>query len=189
MPRNAKFNKEEIILKAIEIVECQGMEFLTARSLGECLGSSARPIFTTFDSMDDVINGVNQFANNLYQSYVKVGLQEEIAFKGVGMAYIKFAKEHPNLFKLLFMKQIDTHPNTNNVLGIIEDSYQDILNSITEHYGVSNEFAKELYLDMWIFSHGIATLIANKMCELTEEEISNRLNMVCKSLIMLEVKK
>ena len=42
---------------------------------------------------------------------------------------------------------------------------------------------------MWIFSHGIATLIANKMCELTEEEISNRLNMVCKSLIMLEVKK
>ena len=65
MPRNAKFNKEEIILKAIDIVESQGIEFLTARSLGEWLGSSSRPIFTTFDSMDDVICGVNQFANDL----------------------------------------------------------------------------------------------------------------------------
>lgn len=54
---------------------------------------------------------------------------------------------------------------------------------------VSKEFAKELYLDMWIFSHGIATLIVNKMCELTDEEISDRLNLVCRSLIMYEVKK
>ncbi len=189
MPRNAKFNKEEIILKAIEIVECQGMEFLTARSLGNSLGSSARPIFTTFDNMDDVIKGVNQYANNLYQSYVKVGLQEEIAFRGVGIAYITFAKEHPNLFKLLFMKQIETLPSTNNVLGLIEDSYDEVLNSITEHYRVSKEFAKELYLDMWIFSHGIATLIVNKMCNLTEGEILDRLNIVCRSLIMCEVKK
>ena len=189
MPRNAKFNKEEIILKAIDIVESQGIGFLTARSLGERLGSSSRPIFTTFDSMDDVIRGVNQFANDLYQSYVKIGLQEEIAFRGVGIAYIKFAKEHPNLFEILFMKQIDNHPSTNNVLGIIEDSYEEVLNSITEHYRVSKEFAKELYLDMWIFSHGIATLIVNKMCELTDEEISDRLNLVCRSLIMYEAKK
>ncbi|HBD06199.1 MAG TPA: TetR family transcriptional regulator [Firmicutes bacterium] len=188
MPQKAKFSKEEIIKSAIEIIESQGIEYLTARSLGEKLGSSARPIFTTFKNMDDVLKGVNCYANDLYQKYISDGLKEALAFKGVGTSYIRFATKHPKLFQLMFMKEQKEIPDINNVLGSIEGSYQGILNSITNSYKVSEDVAKKLYLHMWIYTHGIAVLIVNKMCKFTSSEISDMLTTVCKSLIMNGVK-
>lgn len=188
MPQKAKFSKEEIINSAISIVENRGIESLTARALGKELGTSSRPIFTTFKNMDDVIKGVHIFANNLYQNYISEGLKEPIAFKGVGKAYIRFAIEHPKLFQIMFMKEQSEIPNIDNILGLIEGSYQRILDSITGYYKVSDKIAKKLYLHMWIYTHGIATLIVNKMCKFTGEEISNMLTVVFKSLIMNGVK-
>lgn len=189
MPQKAKFDKEQIINAAISIIEENGYEFLTARALGQKLGSSARPIFTTFRNMDEVSAGVISFANNLYQSYVNEGLKQSPAFKGVGTYYIKFAKEHPKLFELLFMKEQNGLPGPNNILGIIEDSYKAIMDSITKSYNVSERLAEELYIHMWIYSHGIAVLIVNKMCNFSDEEISDMLTTVFKSLIINKLKK
>lgn len=187
MPRKAKFSKDEIIIKAVEIVENKGIGFLTARALGEVLGSSARPIFTTFNNMDEVFEGVKAFADKLYQSYVAKGLEEDLAFKGVGTAYIRFASEHPKLFQVLFMSE--NNADLDNILYSIEGSYQKILDSITQTYPVSEDFARQLYIDMWIYTHGIAVLIANKTCKFTAEEISDRLTTIFKSLIVDGVKK
>lgn len=184
MPQKAKFDKTEIITAAVRIIEKDGYEALTARSLGRELGSSARPIFTTFKSMKEVFDGVTAFANDLYQSYVADGLRRPIAFKGVGTSYIEFAAQHPQLFRLLFMKEHDKVPDSKSVLRTIENSYQEILNSITQSYNVSEEFAKRLYINMWIYSHGIATLTVNKMCIFDAEEISDMLTTVFRSLIM-----
>ena len=183
MPQKAKFSKKEIIDAAVSIVENTGLAALTARALGEKLGTSPRPIFTTFNNMDEVIKGVFDYANRLYQSYVATGLEQTPAFKGVGTAYITFAKEHPKLFQLLFMKEQTEVPDLNSVLGIIEDSYFEILNSITRSYNVDEKFAKKLYLHMWIYTHGIAVLTVNGMCRFSGEEISDMLSEVCKSLI------
>lgn len=184
MPPKAKFEKNEIITAAVEIIEEQGSEYLTARSLGGKLSSSPRPIFTAFKSMDEVLDGVKARANNLYQSYVDEGLRQTPAFKGVGTAYIKFASEHPKLFQLLFMTEKTELPSVHGVLGIIEDSYRKIVGSITSAYGVSEAFAKELYLNMWIYSHGIAVLIATKMCRFSAEQISDMLTTVFKGLMI-----
>lgn len=188
MPQKAKFSKEEIIAAAVSIVEEKGEEFLTARTLGEKLKSSARPIFTAFNSMDEVFFGVHAYANNLYQSYVADGLKETPAFKGVGMSYIRFATEHPKLFGLLFMKEHNKVPDSNSVLGLIEDSYRKIMDSITGAYHVSEEFAQKLYFHLWVYSHGVAVLIATKMCKFSTEEISEMLTEIFKSLLINGVK-
>lgn len=184
MPRNAKFTKEEVISKALEIVEAEGVERLTARSLGEKLGSSSRPIFTVFNSMEEVLAGVDELARLIYKGYIDEGLKEDIAFKGVGKSYIRFANEHPKLFQLLFMKEHAEVPDSASVLGLIDDSYQRILDSITQSYPVGTETAKELYMHMWIYSHGIAVLIANKMCRFDDAQISDMLTEIFKSLLI-----
>lgn len=183
MPQKAKFCKEEIISAAVDMIENQGIAYLTARTLGQKLGSSSRPIFTTFKNMEEVLEGVNAFAQQVYHNYVMNGLQEKIAFKGVGMAYIRFASEHPQLFQLLFMKQQPDFSNTQNILGLIENDYQNILDSITLNYHLSEEKAKKLYLHMWIYTHGIAVLMVNKMCSFNEIEISSMLTSIFKCLI------
>lgn len=184
MPPKPKFTKDKITEIALQIIERDGLESLTARNLGKELGSSARPIFTVFNSMQDVTDAAIKKADNIYASYVNEGLQAPLPFKGVGMAYIRFAEERPKLFQLLFMKEKCTLPNTNSVLMGIETNYDKILNSICNSYGIAEDIAKKLYLHTWIYSHGIAVLIATKVCEFTTEQISQMLTDVFISLLM-----
>ena len=95
MPRKNMFTREQIVSSALELVREQGMEALTARGLGEKLGASSKPIFSWFRSMEQVQAAVMEAADQVYQTYLKSGMQEGKypPFKAAGMAYIRFAKE------------------------------------------------------------------------------------------------
>lgn len=183
MPPKAKFTREEIIDAAIQIVRGKGMEAVTARELGTVLGSSARPIFTVFDSMEEVNEEILKAAKHLYKLYVKQGLEESIAFRGVGLAYIRFAVEEPRLFQLLFMKEQGETKNIENILPFIDESYEAILQSVQGPYQLSKEDAQTLYQHLWIYTHGIATLIATGVCTFTAEEIQTMITDVFTGLI------
>ncbi len=105
MPPKAKFTKEEIVEAALDLVKTDGFEALTSRALGTRLSSSARPIFTVFQSMDEVQQAVIGAAKALYKEYVDKGLTWEHPFKGVGTQYILFSIHEPKLFQLLFMTE------------------------------------------------------------------------------------
>lgn len=183
MPPKAKFTKEEIVDAAFHIVKADGFEALTSRALGTRLGSSARPIFTVFQSMDEVQQAVIEAAKALYKGYVDQGLMWEHPFKGVGTQYILFSIQEPKLFQLLFMTEQPQIPDFSGVLPLIEESYEEILLSIQNDYGISRHLAEKLYHHLWIYTHGIATLCATKMCRFTGEEISSMITEVCTSIL------
>lgn len=172
MPPKAKFSRDEIVEAALVIVKEAGIQALTARALGERLGSSARPVFTVFQSMEEVQDAVLKAAKALYRGYVERGLTEKPAFKGVGTQYILFAVKEPKLFQLLFMEEQEQVPDLTGVLSLIDESYDKILSSIEEEYGLVGAPAERLYRHMWIYTHGIATLCATRMCRFTGQEIS-----------------
>ncbi len=172
MPPKAKFTKEEIIEAALEIVRSKGFPALTARALGAKLGSSARPIFTIFQSMEEVQQAVTCAAKAMYREYVQRGLADTPAFKGVGTQYILFSMNEPKLFQLLFMEERIDVPELSDVLPIIDESYDAILSSVKDGYGLTVETAEKLYRHLWIYTHGIATLCATKTCRFTGGEIS-----------------
>lgn len=172
MPPKAKFTKEEIIEAALKIVRSKGFSALTARALGAKLGSSARPIFTVFKGMEEVQQAVIDSAKALYKEYVMRGLKDTPAFKGVGTQYILFSVNEPKLFQLLFMKEQEDVPKLSAVLPVIDESYGEILSSVKDGYVLTNETAEKLYRHLWIYTHGIASLCATKMCSFTGEEIS-----------------
>lgn len=172
MPPKAKFTREEIINAAFEMVRRDGLEILTARSLGAALGSSARPIFTVFKSMEEVQTEVIDKAKRLYESYEDEDMKGANAFKGSGTGYIRFASDEPKLFRLLFMKEKSDVPSPERVLEEIDDYSEKILNTVQEQYGLGREAAARVYLHLWLYSHGIAVAIATKICTFTEEQIS-----------------
>lgn len=183
MPPKAKFEKNEIIEAALKIVKEQGISALTARSLGKELGSSPRPIFTVFRSMEEVQTELIAKANSVYADYVKKGLNSVLAFKGVGTQYILFAINEPKLFQLLFMSEQKTVLSLSNVLPAIEEHYEDILESIRSGYSIDGGNAERLYRHLWIYVHGIATLCATKTCRFSADEISVMMTDVFTSLI------
>lgn len=187
MPPKARFTKDEIIEAALDIVRTDGFQALTARALGTKLGSSARPIFTVFQSMEEVQQEVIKAARERYNLYVKQAFSQsqasENTFKRVGAQYILFAVTEPKLFQLLFMKEQENRPDVTGVLPLIDENYERILDAIHQNYGLDTESAKKLYQHLWIYSHGIATLCATGMCRFTGEEISEMMTEVCSSIL------
>ena len=188
MPPKAKFTKEEIIAAALQIVRESGMEAVTARELGARLGSSARPIFTVFDNMEEVLAGVEDMARELYRQYVERGLTQTPAFRGVGLEYIQFAIQEPKLFQLLFMSEKSGENDVAHVLALIDRNYEVILKSVQDLYGLDREKADKLYRHLWIYSHGIATLCATKVCRFTPQDIGGMLTEVFTGLF-IKIKK
>lgn len=186
MPPKAKFTREEIIEMALHITKESGIDAVTARELGNQLGSSARPIFTVFENMDEVKALVIARVKELYGQYVKEGLENQIAFKGVGIAYIRFAIEQPRLFQILFMSPVQGKKDVSMILPVIDDNYEKILNSVQEPYGLERKAAERIYQHLWTYSHGIAAMLATGLCGYTMEQIEERLTEVFKSLLMEE---
>ena len=183
MPPKSKFTREQITQAALNIVREQGLEGLTARALGKRLGSSACPIFTVFENMEEVQQAVLEAAGACYREYVERGLSEKLAFKGVGTQYILFAVEEPRLFQILFMSGRTGRADFENVLPLIDESYEQILLSITAGYGLQETAAERLYRHLWIYTHGIAALCVTQTCCFTGEEISGMLTEVFSSLL------
>ena len=183
MPPKCKFTREEIIQSALEIARSEGVSAITARALGAKLGSSSKPIFSVFENMEEVQAEVQKAAKALYAEYVQIGLRQEEAFKGVGRQYILFAIKEPKLFQLLFMSEQPQKPSVAGVLPIIDESYDQILQSVQNGYGLGEKDAENLYRHLWIYTHGIAVLCATNMCCFTAEEISGMMTEVCRSLL------
>ena len=97
-PKN-KFTKTEMVEAALRVVRAKGAGGLTAKNIGDELGTSTQPIFTAFGSMDGIKTAVYAAAVDVYDRYTHAGLQEDIPFLGVGKQYIRFAREEPELYR------------------------------------------------------------------------------------------
>lgn len=186
MPPKAKFTKEEIINAAFDIVRKNGLLSLTARTLGAKLGSSARPIFTVFTGMEEVIAEVKACARKEYNKYINVAFEQadDKPFKMVGYMFIKFAQDEPYLFRMLFMLDEFASMDSNSVLPLIDSNYERIFALVRDYYHTSIENARILFEHLWIYSHGIASLCATKSCSFTDDEIKNMLSFVAQGLFM-----
>lgn len=170
MPPKMKFTREEIIAAALEIVREGGMTALTARNLASALGSSAKPVFGLFENMQQVQDEVVRAANHEYQGFLYTEMMRGIykPYKASGMAYIAFARRSPELFKLLFMRDRSAMEQTQAE----DESIEDIIALISRNTGLSREDARLFHLEMWIFVHGIATMIVTGYLDWGEDYVS-----------------
>ena len=106
MPPKVKITKEDIVNAAVEIVRKSGDQAINARDIANVLGCSTQPIFSNFASMDELRLAVVEKADILCNQYMEreVASGKYPAYKANGMAYIRFAKEEKELFRLLYMR-------------------------------------------------------------------------------------
>ena len=168
MPPKCRFTREEIIQAALDLTAEKGVGALTARGLAQRLGSSAKPIFGLFANMEEVQQEVVKAAKLRYQEYLRQDMSagRYPPYKASGMAYIRFAREQKELFKLLFMRD-RTHEE--KAAG---DELEALLGLIQKNMGLSRDDAYRFHLEMWIYVHGIATMIATAYLEWDMDFIS-----------------
>ena len=133
MPRSYMFTKEQVLDAAIELTREKGFSAVSARSLGDRLGTTSRPIFSHFENMADVQKGIISAANTLYQSFREKEMEALIG---------------------LIAKQVN----------------------------IDKEAARFFYLEMWAYTHGIASMIATGFYEWDEPLASRALTDVYEGL-------
>lgn len=171
MPPKPKFTKEEIVAAALELVSEKGIEALTARELGARLGSSARPIFTVFNSMEEVQVEVRAAALKRFESYAEKAMHYTPVFKQVGMQMILFAMEEPKLYQLVYMSENAGATDFEGIVDRLGDVAQLCVDVIQRDYSLSEKDAKALFEHVWIYTFGIGALCATGMCRFSQEEI------------------
>ena len=163
MPPKVKVTKEAIINAAVDIVRTNGAQAINARAVASALNCSTQPVFSNFATMDELRLAVVERADFLCQEYMQreVDCGKFPVYKATGMAYIRFAKEEKELFKLLYMRDRsgesipETTEQTDKMASIIHDNT-----------GLNGIDAKLFHLEMWATVHGIATMFATGFLDL-----------------------
>ncbi len=173
MPPKVKITKEDIINAAVDIVRKEAAQAINARSLASHLNCSTQPIFSNFATMDDLYFSVLKEADTLYNEYIKREIESKKfpPYKASGMAYIRFAYEEKELFKLLFMRD-RTDEEGNAQIETADGMYA----VVQKNTGLDSENAKLFHFEMWAFVHGIATMLVTNFLQLDFELVSRMLS-------------
>lgn len=172
MPPKAKISREDIVSTAVELVRESGESALNARSIAVHLNCSTQPVFSNFPSMQEVRAAVVGAAEERFQQTMRREVESGRypPYKASGMAYIRFASEERELFKLLYMRDRSAEA----IPGETELGNQ--MEGIVHHNtGLNGMDAKLFHLEMWTFVHGIATMIATGYLELDWDLVSRML--------------
>lgn len=184
MPPKPKFDKDDILNAAFELARAGGPEAVKAREVGEKLGSSSRPIFTFFISMEELQKCVMQKAWILFEEYLSAADEYVPAFKMRGIQLIRFAQNEPQLFRGLFMNGADETPFVDIMQYRLRSFAKDIV-FIEQNYHASYEQALHIFDCMWLQAFGICSMIVNNRCTFTDAQISHLLGSGFAGQIML----
>ena len=185
MPPKAKFTKEQITKAALGVVSEKGAQALTAKELGAALGTSTTPIFTVFNSMQEVQGAVMLAAMERFEEYAHKAAHLRPVFKQVGMQMIMFAKEEPKLYQLIFMSAISEAQTFDDIYGHLGSVADECLDVLQKDYNLSKENAKTLFEHVWIHTFGIGALCATGACDFSHEQIAEMLTQDFTAMMML----
>lgn len=181
MPPRQKITKEDILQAAFTLVRENGIEGLNARSVAKALHCSTQPVFSYYENMSLLKSDVYALASKYHTDYFNnVQLGEDI-FLNVGLAYVDFALEEPHLFRFLFMSDSFGTKALDEFMD--GDCNEYIVQGMPSFIDKSSPTATAIFTDMWLYAHGIATMLVMNQLDITKQEIRLMLTRVFDALM------
>lgn len=180
MPAKKQITKAIILEKSFYYVRRKGIDALNMRDVAKECKCSTQPIYLAYKGIDELKQDIAQRAyeefNNCLLKEIKSGKYPE--YKAIGIGYIRFAIEERELFKYLFMRN-----RSKDKGGVEQNSFDGAIMTIMKNYGLYKDDAVTLHAEMWIFVHGIATMIATDYLDWDFETINRMITDAYKGLI------
>lgn len=186
MSARKKIEKENIIDTCLKITRKEGIDALNARKVAKALGCSTQPLFYLYENMDEIKKEVLQEISKLFNQALLKSNYDQPVYKDIGVNYIRFAKDEPEFFKIMFQSKMNKEMF--DFIDLTGSSSQ-IFETISKQTGLSLENAKQFHLRMWLYVNGIASLVAHQTVEFNDEEIAELLKDQYVSMLLYEVKK
>lgn len=181
MARKVTITKESILKAAFDLLQQEGRENVTARKLAAKANCSTQPIFRIYNNMEELEEELFGCAVEYFEAYYALFPKEnEIPFVNLGLAYICFAKDNQNLFRLLFMAG-NRHGKT--VYELLDGKDSNVGRELerAKEYGCMD--SEEMFMKMWIFIHGTAVLSLTKDLTADMRQLADLLENVFRSFL------
>jgi len=182
MPPKAKITKEMVIDAAFEVTRAGGAENVNARTVSKKLGCSTQPVMYHFATIEDMKKAVYAKLDWFHTEYLmNVNPQEDVIL-GIGLNYIRFAVEEPNLFRFLFQSGFAVE---NNLLEMIDsEELKTVISAMQKAMKLDMEQTKKVFLTLALFAHGYASIIANNGFEYDEKTVTAHLESAFRGAIL-----
>ncbi|HPR96794.1 MAG TPA: TetR family transcriptional regulator [Thermotogota bacterium] len=168
MPPKVIYDKKSILNTALKILRKKGEEALTTRNIAKEQGCSTHPIYSEFNSIKELKNDLYGVVNDYFIKFITDN-GKKISFLEVGVNYVVFAKTEKNLFSYLFLnKSFELNPDSINHVD------ENVINSIkndeyVQKFSIVNY--NEIFFNLWVFTHGLATMTYNSNKPFDVDEI------------------
>ena len=183
MPAKIKVTKEMIIQAAFDIAREAGAENINARTVSERLNCSTQPVMYHFATIEELKRAVYAKADCYHSEYLmNLKSPQKGAMLGIGLNYIRFAIEEPHLFRFLF--QSDFFSGSTMLELIDADELTPVFSAMQGALGMGIEQTKKVFLTVFLFAHGYASIIANNSLKYDEEIISSHLDRAYRGAIL-----
>ena len=170
MPPKQRITREMILERSFAMFCREGMEAVNARSVAKALNCSTQPIFSYFEGMEDLRSAIEQKAKETFTQVMEDAAAEG-SFCASSTAYIRLAGEQPRLFARLLMS-VGAEEPIPLFAGSVEEKLKEGLQS---QYGLDAQQADRLYRELWIYAHGLASLVAAGRLAFDEQAIAGRM--------------
>ena len=174
MPPKTRITKDMIIHAAIEVAKQSGYENINARTVSAQLHCSTQPVMYHFSTIDAMKRAAYARVDQLHSENIMTISPEQDPILQIGLNYIRFAVEEPQLFRFLFQSG---YAAEHSLLEMIDsEALIPVLAAMQEGTGLSMEKTKQVFLTVALFAHGYASIIANNGLEYDEKLIAAHLD-------------
>lgn len=183
MPPKVKITRDMIIDAAFEVARKAGAENINARTVSKKLNCSTQPVMYHFATIEELKRAAYEKADCFHTEYLMdVPEIQEDTMLGIGLNYIRFAVEEPNLFRFLFQSGYTVE---NSLLEMINsEELIPVLSVMQGEINMDIQQTKEVFITLALFVHGYASIIANNSLEYDEKLIAKHLERVCTGAIL-----
>ncbi len=185
MSKNVTITKEMILASAFDIVREKGLEGISNRELAKKLNCSIRPIYYQFQNVEELYNELYVEIEKYFYKFLMDNMNDDMPkYKQVGINYIKFAKEEKEFFKILFMSEVDL--GLNDFIAKDMEDFKELSKLIKISTNLNDEDIESFHIKMWIFSHGLATLVASSTLNISDKQLKQLLSLEFQALMLLK---
>ena len=169
-----RVGREQVLDAALAVVREQGEAALSARSVAQRAGCSVQPIYSLFGDMGELVRQLYGHARAWVAAYNREHEYDGCnAFESNGLSHLRLAREERPLFHFLYLSP---HMEATGFEGVQQ--------CIEELGRLSPEAARELYLDMIVFVHGMAAMLATG-AQFSDEELHARMDRAFKGFVAM----
>lgn len=180
-PRQRRYHKtkETILQAAREIIAEKGPDGLSLRELARRIDYSPSGLYEYFSSKEEIVTAVSVEGLGLLSSYLNrapISLPPSERLLEMGLAYLDFAREHPEHFRLIFasLSHEQTHlveeaMNGDSPYHLLLEAVQAVI--ATGEFSANEDFdLEDMAFSLWALVHGLAVLEQTHLKNFQQED-------------------